>query len=39
MVKAQEIAQTIRKPQANLLMNTVENITIAKKTSNFIQIY
>ena len=32
MVKAQEIAKTIRKPQANLLMNTVENIAIAKKT-------
>ena len=31
MVKAQEIAKTIKKPQANLLMNTVENIAIAKK--------
>ena len=32
MVKAQEIAKTIKKPQAKLLMNTVENIAIAKKT-------
>ena len=29
--RAQEIGKTIRKPQANLLIDTVENITIAKK--------
>ena len=29
--RAQEIGKTIRKPQANVLIDTVENITIAKK--------
>ena len=32
--RAQEIGKTIRKPQENLLIDTDENITIAKKTSN-----
>ena len=37
--KVQEIGKTIRKPQANLLIDTVENVTIAKKKlSKFIQI-
>ena len=30
--KAQEIGKTIRKPQANLLIDTAENVTIVKKT-------
>ena len=30
--KAQKLGKKIRKPQENLLMNTVENITITKKT-------
>ena len=30
--RVQEIGKTIRKPQTNLLIDTVENITIAKKT-------
>ena len=30
--KVQEIGKTIRKPQANLLIDTVENVTIEKKT-------
>ena len=30
--RAQEIGKTIRKPQANLLIDTAENITIAEKT-------
>ena len=30
--KAQEIDKTIRKPQANLLIDTVENVFIVKKT-------
>ena len=37
--QVQEIGKTIRKPQANLLIDTVENVTIAKKKlSKFIQI-
>ena len=31
----QEIGKTIRKPQANLLIDTVENITITKKRIKF----
>ena len=30
--RVQEIGKTIRKPQANLLIDTVENLTIAQKT-------
>ena len=29
--RTQEIGKAIRKPQANLLIDTVENVTIAKK--------
>ena len=34
--RAQEIGKTIRKPQENLLIDTDENITIAKQTSKLI---
>ena len=33
--RAQEIGKKIRKPQANLLIDTVENITITKKHVKF----
>ena len=33
--RTQEIGKTIRKPQANLLIDTVENITITKKRIKF----